>query len=404
MNKIEAVKKLVSQKKGRQYIATKLNIPIEEVDSILGSPVKSGSNYYLHTDLPLDGTTWKYQTFHNVQEGTFKSEVVADFEPKDDLELAELHKVDLTKYRISSYWTKQHGEKFTSSLLCTLIKPSDFSLEDFSEYVKGYKSTYKPITKLASSKETADVEISLADFHLDKLDINKETIEDRVGQYKTTLFELLSRITGSFNVNKMVFVIGNDFLHTDTIQNTTTKGTPLTTSCTWNEAYEVGFDLLVEAISTLLSVSSEVEVILVQGNHARTKEYFLAHALATYFQNEKRITFQRDFTTLKHVVLGNTFIGYHHGDTKIMDLPLIFATSPTSSADFGNAVYRECHVGDKHFYLAKEVQGVRVHQVPSLSGTDSWHRDHNFVNSIRCGLAMVYSPIYGKVAEYESRL
>jgi hypothetical protein len=116
------------------------------------------------------------------------------------------------------------------------------------------------------------------------------------------------------------------------------------------------------------------------------------------------VSFQRDFTTVKHIVIGNTFIGYHHGNTKIDDLPLVFATSPESSAAFGNAKYREVHTGDKHYYLAKEIKGVRVQQMPSLSGTDQWHRDGNFINSIRAGLALVYHPVKGKVGEFEGRI
>ncbi len=249
-----------------------------------------------------------------------------------------------------------------------------------------------------------DVEISLADFHLDKLDITKETIEDRVKQYQDTLQQLINRVIGAFDVNRLVFVIGNDFLHTDTIQNTTTSGTPLQVSCTWNEAYEVGFDLLVESISKLLAIANEVEIILVQGNHARTKEYFLAHALEAYFKDEERLDINRDFTTTKFAILGNTFVGYHHGNCKIFDLPLIFATSTDSAELFGMCPYREVHTGDKHHYLAKEIQGVRVQQLPSLSGTDRWHADNNFINSIRAGLAMCYSETEGKVCEFESRI
>lgn len=64
----------------------------------------------------------------------------------------------------------------------------------------------------------------------------------------------------------------------------------------------------------------------------------------------------------------------------------------------------EVHTGDKHHYMAKEVKGVRIQQMPSLSGTDRWHADHNFVHSIRAGLALIYHPTLGKIGEYESRI
>ena len=145
-------------------------------------------------------------------------------------------------------------------------------------------------------------------------------------------------------------------------------------------------------------------MILVQGNHDRTKSFYLAHGLAIFFNNKKNITFQREHSVTKFTTVGNTFIGYHHGNCKIDDLPLIFAISEKSAPFFGNAKYREVHTGDKHHYMAKEVKGVRIQQMPSLSGTDRWHLDNNYINNVRAGLVLLYHPIYGKIGEFESRI
>ena len=57
----------------------------------------------------------------NNEKGTLESQVELDFEPKDDIELAELHRVDLTKYKISNYYSKlKSNGKFTSTVLATL--------------------------------------------------------------------------------------------------------------------------------------------------------------------------------------------------------------------------------------------------------------------------------------------
>jgi len=71
---------------------------------------------------------------------------------------------------------------------------------------------------------------------------------------------------------------------------------------------------------------------------------------------------------------------------------------------FGNATYREVHTGDKHHYMAKEVKGVRIQQMPSLSGADRWHRDNNFVHSVRAALVLIYDQHHGKIGEFESRI
>lgn len=57
------------------------------------------------------------------EKGTLTSTTTSKFDPKNDAELAELHKVDLTKYKISTYWSKlKPSGKFTSSVMCTLRK------------------------------------------------------------------------------------------------------------------------------------------------------------------------------------------------------------------------------------------------------------------------------------------
>ena len=130
----------------------------------------------------------------------------------------------------------------------------------------------------------------------------------------------------------------------------------------------------------------------------------MAHALEVFFKGNKKIKFKREHSTTKFTVLGNTFIGYHHGNCKIEELPLIFATNKDSSVAFGNALYRHVHTGDKHHYMAKEVKGVRIQQMPSLSGTDRWHLDNNYINNIRAGIIHLFHPTYGKIGEFESRI
>jgi len=405
---LQKLQQLKKQKQSNQFYADRLNITVEEVKELL-KELKTTDTYFVHTEgtsFPETATTTTWSQKVNSEKGTLESEVTLDFEPKDDTELARLHKVDLEKFVISSYWTKQRGEKFTSSLLCRLRKPEDLNIESFTNFLNTFKNKYQPLPKeiYYNDKQSVDILLSLADFHIDKLDIKTETIEEKKAMYLKTLNELILQARNSYKINKIVFVIGNDLLHTDTIQGTTTSGTPVENSITWNKAYEEAFELMVAAITELSSKCEQLEVILVQGNHARTKEYYLAHALSVYFSKDKSITFDREFASTKHTQLGVTFLGFHHGNTKIDDLPLVFATSTETSAKFGSSKFRTVITGDKHFYMAKDIKGVVIQQMPSLSGTDRWHSDNNFINSQRAGVLLVFHPVKGKIAEFQSIL
>ena len=64
----------------------------------------------------------------------------------------------------------------------------------------------------------------------------------------------------------------------------------------------------------------------------------------------------------------------------------------------------EVHTGDKQHYMAKEVKGVRIQQMPSFSGTDRWYLDNNYVHSDRVALALVCNKDTGNIVGFEARI
>lgn len=408
-NLLPELEKLLSQKRSKSYYATKLGISITEVEELLEEirtqNILGQAKIVKYSGPELIGLDSQRKV--NNDKGTIESSAETTYEPKDDLELAQLHKIDLGKYKISTYWSKlKSNGKFTSSVLASLKKPNEFSTEDFTKFLVGYSP--KPVeVKVEKENELADyvdVEISIADFHLDRLTLVQDNIKARKEEYLKVLKALVKSSFSCYNIDRFIFPIGNDFFNTDNYMGSTTNLTPQDNSVSWNVAYEEGFDLLVQSISILATIGNNVEVILVQGNHDRTKSYYLTHALEVFFKDNTKVFFKRDHSTTKFTVTGNTFIGYHHGNCKIDDLPLTFATSPETSKAFGNATYREVKTADKHFYLSKEIKGVRVQQIPSMVNPDRWSGDNNFINNIRAGIAIGYHPTKGRIFEFEERV
>lgn len=395
-------------KKSRSFYAKKLNITEQEIDDLMRELKKKDDVTNEAETAAYIGALEEHLIEVNNEKGTLKSTIESTFEPKSDIELAELHKIDLNKYKISNYWSKlKSNGKFTSSVFATLRKPTDYTAEDFAKFLENYtpkEIAVRSIDYKEFEYEEVDIEVSISDFHLAKKTLEGETIEDKKEQYMSVLIDLVEKVRNSYSINKIVFPISNDFFHTDNYQNSTTNGTPQDVLVGYDNEYEEGFDLLVQAISYLQEVAGSVEVILVQGNHDRTKSFYLAHALDIFFRDNDKVYFQREHSTTKFTVVGDTFIGYHHGNCKIDDLPLLFATGNNSSFEFGIAKYREIHTGDKHHYMAKEIKGVRIQQMPSLSGTDRWHADNNYVNNIRAGIVLIYNFHKGKIGEFESRI
>ena len=401
---LSRLKELLRRKKSKSFYAYRLGITENEVDELLKEIRESDEDPNDTLKAPLLCESVRKT---NNEKGTIESTIIVDFEPKDDIELAALHKINLDKYIIVNYWSKLlPNGKFTSSIFSKKKEAKDYTAEDFAKFLVDYESNYipQPQPELERAK-LIDVEISLSDFHLAKRHIDGDNSPSvRCKRYFEAATNLIYDVKALYDIDRVVFPISNDFFHTDNFQHQTTAGTPQETIVDYAHEYELGFALLVDTIGMLKNVCKELHVVLVQGNHDRTKSYYLAHALDVYFHADPNIYFDREHSVVKATMLGETFIGYHHGNCKIEDLPLLFATHPDYSQMFGYAKYREVHTGDKHHYMAKEVKGVRIQQMPSLSGTDRWHQDNNFVHSVRAALALVYDKELGKISEFEFRL
>ena len=395
------LKRIMKWKKGKSYYAKKLNISESYVE-ILIKQLKENKTVK-KSNIRLSG-----QKKVDVLKGTFESSLILDFEPKNETQLALLHKIDLKKFIITNYWSKLlPNGKFTSSVFSKKKEAEDYTSEDFYKFLKNYQAKDLIISEpfINKGKELIDVELSISDYHLAKKYVNgNNNVDDRVKAFYNIAQDLIKKVKNAYNIDTVIFPISNDFFHTDNYQNQTTNGTPQDVIMTYDSEYEAGFDLLVKTISMLKRNCNYVKVVLVQGNHDKTKSFYLAHALDIYFSKISSISFIRQHSTVKAVIAGNTFIGYHHGNCKIEDLPLLFATHPEYGKLFGEAKFREVHTGDKHHYMAKEVKGVRIQQMPSLSDSDRWHKDNNYVHSIRAALLLGYNKSQGKECEFEKRI
>ena len=397
------LEELLSQKKSKKFYAEKLGISEFEVNELMKELREKDSE----TPLTFNTSSGEIKKV-NVEKGTMESTVTSNFEPKDDIELAKLHKINLDKYIITNYWSKMlPGGNFTSSVFSKRKQAKDYSAEDFSKFLESYTPNNIKVTKPnhLANKNLVDIEVSIADYHLAKKCVDGDNDpEERASRYYKIAESLVNKVEANYDIDNIVLPISNDFFHTDNYQNQTTNGTPQDTILEYHSEYELGFALLVDTINMLRTKSNIVTVVLVQGNHDRTKSFYLAHALNVYFKDTDDVKFIREHSVVKGLTLGNTFIGYHHGNCKLDDLPLLFATSSKYSSMFGDSLYREIHTGDKHHYMAKELKGVRIQQMPSLSGSDRWHEDNNFVHSIRAALVLIYDKELGKEGEFEQRI
>jgi hypothetical protein len=241
------------------------------------------------------------------------------------------------------------------------------------------------------------------------MDLNRTTIEEKVELYHSVLDSLLYQAYRNTYIDEIVYLIGNDFLHTDNYQNSTCALTPQDTNAQWYDAYEIGFDVMVKSINKLKQFCNKLRVVHVPSNHARTKEYYMAHALEVYFKPDSNIVFDRTPDNTKVYTYGDCFIGMAHGDTDIHRLPLYF--SSRYYKEWGQCKHKEVALADKHHRKsikvsleANELEGIRMFIAPSLSPTDKWHKDRLYDLAIRAGICRIYDKEKGYKVEFEERI
>lgn len=202
-----------------------------------------------------------------------------------------------------------------------------------------------------------------------------------------------------FNITRILFPIGNDFLQTDSPKNMTTAGTPQDVDSRHHKMFREGYKLLIEIIERL-KIIAPVDVISVPGNHDQSCSLYMAEVLDCYYHNDPNVTVDARAILRKYYKWGKNLIGFTHGDKeKINDLSVIMATE--AKKEWAETSYRFWHLGHIHtkrLYLDEKC-GVLMKSFPSLSGTDAWHHSKGYTGNIKGTTSCILDKEKGLIAE-----
>ena len=298
--------------------------------------------------------------------------------------------------------------------------------ELFQDMVKNYKPPVLNMSNMETplsslTKEKNLLEISLFDLHLGKLCWRQETGEDFDIKIARTRFlntiETLLMRAKAFNYDRILFPVGNDFLNSDTIYNTTTKGTLVDEDVRWQKTFGVATKLLVDSISLLKQSGVPVDVIIICGNHDYERSFYLGAFLEAWYRDDTMISINNGASSRKYYRYGKVLLGLTHGsEEKESSLPLLMATDIESKPMWSETLYHEFHVGHVHRKrdvkftvldkgrITQEDLGVTVRYLSSLTGTDSWHFKKGFVGAIKAGDAFIWNDKAGMIAHLNANL
>ncbi len=401
---------------------------------------------YLSTEPPKDlppvtnGEQIKFNNSGNVTDIEWKSgDNYPDNHVKTLDELLEICEVDLDEWKVKDYlinkWDVTSWKNGTPETLQNFqvkarlerlveIARAKSAGEIFAEMVMEYEPPVFEHTPRLYPMGTENnlLEVSIFDLHIGKLAWGGETYENydvKIARerFLKALETLIQRASG-FPYSRILFPVGNDFFNSDTIYNTTTKGTPQDEDLRWQKTFKIGSRLLIDAINLLKQTGAPVDVLVIPGNHDFERSYYLGEFLDAWFNNDPVVNIDNGASPRKYYVFGKVLLGFTHGsEEKEGSLPLIMASDIISKPYWSETKYHEWHVGHIHrkrnvtysIYDNKEKTlnedlGVTVRYLSSLTGTEEWHHKKGFIGCIKAADAFIWNDEFGLVANLNTNL
>jgi len=292
--------------------------------------------------------------------------------------------------------------------------------ELFQSMIKDYVPPVTPSLIRENGTEKNLLEISIFDLHIGKLAWGGETFENydvKIARkrFLGSIEKLLTRASG-FDYDRILFPIGNDFFNSDTMENTTTKGTPQDEDLRWQKTFDVGVRLLVDAINMLRETGVPVDVVVIPGNHDFERSYYMGSYLSAWFKADSNVIINNHASPRKYYRYGNVLLGLTHGsEEKEASLPMLMATDIESKPYWTDTLFHEWHLGHIHrkrtvqydinkSRLLNEDLGVTIRYLSSLTGTEEWHHKKGYVGSIKAADAFVWNHEFGLVAHLNTNL
>jgi hypothetical protein len=275
-----------------------------------------------------------------------------------------------------------------------------------------YKAPPRPKLRFKKDEYRNMLEIAVYDIHLGRLAWAEESGQNYDTDIAKKAFEwsVKQHLWKARNdtVEKILFVVGQDFLHYDNAQGTTTMGTPMDADTRWLKIIRTGFSMLVEAILEM-STMAPVEVLIIPGNHDKHSTLALGEMLAAYFKDTNYISIDNSAKLRKYVLYGNVLLGFSHGmHEKPQNILGIMSSQGEASHYWSQSVFREMHMG--HFHTKRivdplrEYNGVVVRYIGSICSPDAWHYEKGFVGNTRSSESFLWNYTSGLSAIYTANL
>ncbi len=408
----------LSQSEIKLYNEIKKDAGLKNIEYavLLGTSAKVVSNQI--SSLKLKGALENIPTVMGTKSELKVNDITVDFEGV--IKQCEVAGIPADSVDMGWFKSKEWSLRFKSPAI-NYFDVRDEIVESMKDYAPAY-----PIIKREKQQNNHLLIVDPADPHFGKRSTVSETGEETnlitTEQRFIEGIEGLINKTDSYKFDKIVFVGGNDIVHTDNPFGTTTSGTKQDTSGLWHENFLAAKKASIAAIDRLLTIA-DVHFVFCPSNHDFMTGFLLADTLSSWYSKNQNITFDVTPIHRKYIQYGHSLLGLTHGDgakeSELSDLMKTEAKKAWSLSKYAYWLVHHRHHSDTKAY--KNGKGIKmekdyknltvfntgfsldptdycyVQYLRSLSGTDRWHFTNGFVHSPKAIDSIIIHPEYGQV-------
>jgi len=313
---------------------------------------------------------------------------------KDMVFLLEAHGYDPKIWEVStaknSMWnmqSKKHGIQTLYSSKIT-VKPRKEYLwneEDIEKLFANLKTDYKNkinITPKQYEKNGNVLVVPIADLHFGLFaDFystgNSYNLDIAEKIYYYTLNNIIDRVKNK-KFEKVLFIIGNDFINADNIAGTTTKGTPQDNSSSWFDTIVRAENLIVNGIDMLTEIAP-VDVQYVMSNHDLHTMFGIMRIMNAWYRKDENVHIDSVPLPRKYYRIGKTLLCLSH-DIKIKKA--LETITVEAKDQWSESEHIICLLAHLHQAMIYEKQGyLEIRRLPTISGWSRWSNNEQYIQT-----------------------
>ena len=258
-----------------------------------------------------------------------------------------------------------------------------WSQETVDEIFKKIHITSCPqVKKIEPCKNNRYLVLPISDLHLGMLSEKNVTgndynLEIAESLYYYVLQDVINEVK-SQNFEKIFFILGNDFINSDNINNTTTKGTPQDSSNFWHTIIDKAIEMCINGIMMLEKIAP-VNVLYAVGNHDYHSMYGIMNVLKAYFRNDENVHIDIDPKERKYIKLNKVLIGVSHDLKQDRALEIMSVEAHDKWSECNTMIWLLGHLHTQMTYSKKGY--VETYRLPTVSGWSRWTNQKGYTQS-----------------------